>query len=257
VPDPWAACACALGSVVARRRFGQAVGRDGGGGVSKRVRPRDAATLVLYRRQADGVRILMGQRHSGHVFMPDKFVFPGGRVDPADARVRPLVPLRPEVERKLARGSSATRARALAMAAIRETFEETGLLVGDPSPRVPRTRSSAWAAFLRHGVVPSLGALDFVARAITPPGNPRRFDARFFMADASCIHGDAHDELVGSGELLDLDWVPLERAQSLDLPEVTHMVVDEVRKRLAAADPASVPVPFVRFVRRGTAIEHL
>ena len=60
-----------------------------------RVRPRDAATLILYRRGSDGVRVLMGQRHSKHVFMPDKFVFPGGRVDPADARVRPLTALVP------------------------------------------------------------------------------------------------------------------------------------------------------------------
>jgi 8-oxo-dGTP pyrophosphatase MutT (NUDIX family) len=227
--------------------------RSGGRG----ARPRDAATLILYRREPGGVRILMGQRHSGLAFMPDKFVFPGGRVDPIDARVRPLTPLRPEVERRLVRGCSRARARGLAMAAIRETFEETGLLVGEKVEAVPRTRSPAWRAFLSHAIVPSLEVLELVARAITPPGNPRRFDARFFMTDASAIHGDAHDELAGSGELLDVQWVELERAQELDLPEVTHMVIDEVRKRLAAPEPSALPVPFVRYARRSFVTEYL
>jgi 8-oxo-dGTP pyrophosphatase MutT (NUDIX family) len=227
------------------------------GGNSGRIRPRDAATLVLYRREGDAVRILMGRRHSNHVFMPDKFVFPGGRVDPSDGRIPPLTPLRPEVERKLVRGCSPRRARAIAMAAIRETFEETGLLVGEQADRVPRSRSSAWRAFLEHGIVPSLGVLALVARAITPPGGPRRYDARFFMTDASNVHGDAHDELVGSGELLELHWVPLDRARDLDLPEITHMVIGEIRKRLAAPDPAVLPVPFARWSRRGTVLDHL
>jgi 8-oxo-dGTP pyrophosphatase MutT (NUDIX family) len=222
-----------------------------------RVRPRDAATLILYRRDPDGVKLLMGQRHARHVFMPQKFVFPGGRVDSVDARVRPLTPLRPEVEIKLARGCSAARARGLAMAAIRETFEETGLLVGERTGSVPSTRHPDWRTFLRHGIVPSLEVLDFVARAITPPGNPRRFDARFLMADAKAVHGDAHDELEGSGELLDLHWVAVEKAQDLDLPEVTHMVVDEVRKRLAAPDPSALKAPFVRYTRSGFVTEWL
>jgi 8-oxo-dGTP pyrophosphatase MutT (NUDIX family) len=211
------------------------------------VRPKDAATLILFRRGAEGPRILMGQRHGGHVFMPNKFVFPGGRVDPADGRIRPLTGLRRAVEEKVARGCGAARARALAMAAIRETFEETGLLVGEPTSAPPRSRSPSWRRFLRHRIVPSLEILDFVARAITPPGAPRRFDARFFMADAVHVHGDAHDELAGSGELLDLRWIPLEEAQQLDLPQITDLVIDEISKRLAAPDPGAVPVPFVRF----------
>jgi 8-oxo-dGTP pyrophosphatase MutT (NUDIX family) len=226
-------------------------------GPGRRIRPRDAATLILVRRDASGVRVLMGQRHAGHVFMPNKFVFPGGRVDRADARVAPLTPLRPEVERRVAHGVGATRARALAMAAVRETFEETGLLVGEPTARPPRTRSRSWRPFLERGIVPSLETLDFVARAITPPGGPRRFDARFFMADASCVHGDAHDELAGSGELLDLHWVPLAEALALDLPEITHMVIGELEKRLGAPDPAAHPVPFVRFAGNAMRIDQL
>jgi 8-oxo-dGTP pyrophosphatase MutT (NUDIX family) len=190
--------------------------------------------------------------------MPNKFVFPGGGVDPADSRVIPQRGLRPEVEASLRKGCSPARARALAMAAIRETFEETGLLVGRETSSPPRTRSRSWAAFLANGVVPSLEILEFVARAITPPCEPRRFDARFFMADAVHIHGEAHDQLEGSGELLDLHWVPLSEAKRLDLPAVTSLVVDEIAKRLATGSgAAAIPVPFIHFSRGKTVIEHV
>lgn len=203
--------------------------------------------------------MLMGERHGTHQFMPNKFVFPGGRVDRSDARVAPQVELRPEVREKLACGCSPGKARALAMAAVRETFEEAGVLVGRPIARPPRTRSVAWAAFLRHGVSPSLEILDFIARAITPPGSPRRFDTRFFMASAEHIHGDVRDELEGSGELLDLRWVTLAEAKALDLPEITSLVLDEVRKRLASPARAwsSMPVPFVRYLAGRASLERL
>jgi 8-oxo-dGTP pyrophosphatase MutT (NUDIX family) len=192
----------------------------------------------------------MGQRNAGHRFLPNKFVFPGGQVDPADSRVIPRRGLRPEVEALLRKGCSAARARALSMAAIRETFEETGLLVGRETPSPPRTRSRSWAAFLANGVAPSLEILDFVARAVTPPGEPRRFDARFFMADAVHIHGDAHDQFEGSGELLDLHWVPLSDAKRLDLPPITSLVIDEISKQLAAGSrAAAMSVPFIQFPR--------
>ncbi len=142
------------------------------------------------------------------------------------------------------------------MTAIRETFEETGLLVGQRSETPPKSRSRSWGLFLAHGVVPSLEILDFVARAITPPDSPRRYDARFFLADARHVQFDAHDELAGSGELLELQWVPLAEAKTLDLPEVTHLVVDEVAKRLAAPGQR-LPVPFFRYRRDRAIVDHL
>ena len=120
------------------------------------VRPKDAATLILCRSIGAELHVLMGRRNAGHRFLPDKFVFPGGRVDPADGRVIPRRGLRPEVEASLRKGCSAARARALAMAAIRETFEETGLLVGRETPSPPRTRSRSWAAFLAAGGISSM-----------------------------------------------------------------------------------------------------
>src|SRR6202035_5410908 len=92
-----------------------------------------AATLILIDRTQGEPRVLMGKRHAGHAFMPGKFVFPGGRIEPSDRRMRVAGALPALVEQKLllrvARPSSG-QARALALAAIRETFEETGLLVG-------------------------------------------------------------------------------------------------------------------------------
>jgi 8-oxo-dGTP pyrophosphatase MutT (NUDIX family) len=198
----------------------------------------------LIRRERDGPLVLMGQRHRAHQFMPNKFVFPGGRIDRADSLVTPAAELRPEIEAKLLKGCSAARARAIAMAAIRETFEETGLLVGRRTNNPPRTRSKSWAAFAKQGVAPRLDILDLVARAITPPGERRRFDARFFMADAEHVQGSVDEDLAGSGELLDLDWIPLSQARALDLPGITRLVVGEIEERLAS--PLSERrVPFV------------
>ena len=98
------------------------------------MKPRDAATLIMVRKpkDPDGMpEVLMGCRGAGHVFMPNRYVFPGGRVDPADARVPVATGLRPEIDERLRRAATAQRARALAIAAVRETFEETGLIIGE------------------------------------------------------------------------------------------------------------------------------
>lgn len=209
------------------------------------VRPRDAATLVLVRRDENGkAHVLMGQRHGGHRFMPNKFVFPGGRVDVGDSRITPSHELRPEVMEKLCKGCSLAKARALALAAIRETFEETGLLVGDIGTPTRSTRSGPWMRFMSNGVVPRLDILDYVARAITPPYRDRRFDARFFMCDAAYIQGDVHDTTGASGELLQIHWVPLDEAKKLDLPSITHVVIEEVDRRLHEPGGSERPVPF-------------
>src|ERR1700733_6592543 len=151
------------------------------------LQPKDAATLIIVRRDKDAPRVLMGQRHSGMAFQPNKFVFPGGRIDPGDQRITVGGNLRPEVLAKVAVGTTPSRARGLALAAVRETYEETGVLLGERSAIVPRTRTQAWAKFFAHGIVPRLDAFDLVARAVTPPGRTRRFDARFFMAGGEAI----------------------------------------------------------------------
>jgi 8-oxo-dGTP pyrophosphatase MutT (NUDIX family) len=219
--------------------------------VKQRLRPRDAATLVLVRHDKDGPRILMGQRHGNMVFMANKYVFPGGRVDPGDQRVVIGGNLRPHVEARLTKDVSPARARGLALAAIRETFEEAGVLVGERAANLPRTRTPAWQKFFAHGIAPRLDQLEFIARAITPPNRTRRFDARFFMADASTI---AHQlEAAENDELLTPCWLTLEEARALDLPSITRTVVDEVETRLADGPDGTRPVPFFHF-RRGQSL---
>lgn len=211
------------------------------------LRPKDAATLIIVRRDQDAARVLMGKRHAGMAFQPGKFVFPGGRVDPCDRRVAAGGELRAAVAAKLTIGITPARARSLALAAIRETFEETGVLVGERAASVPRTRAPAWRRFFAHGVVPRLDKLEFVARAITPPGRTRRFDARFFMVDASAVAATV--EATHAEELLEPSWLTFGEARALDLPAITRRVLDEVEARIADGAGAARPVPFFHLTR--------
>jgi len=213
-------------------------------------RPRDAATLILVRRDGEQPRILMGRRHRGHDFMPDKWVFPGGRVDPADSRAPFASDLRHEVAAKLRMTAPDVRARALAMAAVRETFEEAGLLLARPAPA--RSASGPWREFLAQGAQPDLDALEFVARAITPPVLPKRFDARFFMADAERLI--SLERQPDCGELDEIAWFSMDEAMALNIPGITRFVLREAAARLSTPKR---DVPFLRFVQRTQVITHL
>lgn len=215
-------------------------------------RPRDAATLIVLDRRGQDLFVLMGRRHARHVFMPGKFVFPGGRTDPDDSRVAVAGPLDPRDEEKLRAGAGRTspaRARAIALSAIRETYEEAGLLIGRKGAF--ETTRPDWQGFVRHDVQPSLEAVRFVARAITPPGRVRRFDTRFLAAWRS----DVAVELAGGGptnELEELSWLPIAQAREADIPSITRMILDELQQRLEQ-DPLlrpGAPVPFYRLVRK-------
>ncbi|MDX1736177.1 MAG: NUDIX domain-containing protein [Halioglobus sp.] len=218
------------------------------------VRPRDAATLIIVRPDGTEPRVLLGKRSAGHKFMPNKFVFPGGKVDRADSRIRPPHDLHPEVMRRLRRGCSESKARALALAAIRETYEETGLIIGEPDSPTLRSRSASWGDFLQHDVNPRLDVLHYVARAITPPYRNRRFDARFFMVEARHIQGEVHERPSGSGELLDLHWIELSKAREMEqLPHITRAVLREVARRLDEGHGQEVEGPFV-YTRHGRSV---
>lgn len=198
-------------------------------------RPKDAATLILVRRDGPAPRILMGQRSGGHDFMPDKWVFPGGRIDRADYRGAVLSDLKADVSAELAASARLQRqdgvrlARALACTAVRETFEETGLVIGR-----------------RDGgrLEGDLGALSYVARAITPPARHKRFDARFLMADAERLQSLVPQD---SRELGEVAWFTLADCRGLDLPHVTRAVLDVVETHLEGRAPAERP--FWRWTR--------
>ena len=204
------------------------------------IRPRDAATLLVIRRDGPRPRVLMGRRVRGHAFMPDKWVFPGGRIHPADFKVAVATTLAPDVADALSRTCTVARARALAATAIRETFEETGLIVGQAG--TARTKSPEWRDFLATGHLPDLAPLAFVARAITPPARTRRFDARFFTVDAG--HLVSLDPGAGSGELDEIAWFDWDAAAALDLPSITRAILAEVAVREHEADR---PIPYHRF----------
>jgi 8-oxo-dGTP pyrophosphatase MutT (NUDIX family) len=209
-------------------------------------RPRDAATLVLYQLGGREPRVLMGQRSAKHAFMAQRYVFPGGGVDRMDARVPVATNLRPEVQSRLVQAATPARARALAVAAIRETFEETGLILGKPVDVDPNTVGPDWQGFLDKGLAPALDELDFICRAITPPRRPRRFNARFFMANAEHATG----EIKGNGELVDIQWVPLSDALELNLPAVTKRVIEQVGEiaEMSRAQRAKMPIPLLKTV---------
>lgn len=215
------------------------------------LRPKDAATLILVDRAGAVPRVLLGKRHARHKFMPGKFVFPGGGVDPSDKAMPVASPLDRHAEKRLMQRfhkASPARARALALAAVRETFEETGLVLGmrAEAKKVP---DGAWGQFARHAVLPDLRNIHFIGRAITPPGRPRRFDARFFTMDASAV---AHrvDGVTGpDSELVELVWMPLTEAKRLDMPAVTGVMLEELDARIADGFRHELPVPFYRMIR--------
>ncbi len=221
---------------------------------SPALRPRDAATLILVDRTTALPRVLLGKRRMDMKFMPGKYVFPGGRVDRADRAVASADELAQHELDKLLfdmKGSaSLTKARALALAAIRETYEEAGIILGAPLSGQTPPADASWRRFFEQGFVPRLSPLTFFARAITPPGRPRRFDTRFFCAEASMIsfRGTPPDD-----ELSDLVWMAIEEARSLDLPPITRVILEDLGDRLKVGPlgAADAPVPYY-FHKSGT-----
>jgi len=210
-------------------------------------RPRDAATLILLDRAGGEPRVLFGKRHEGHAFMPGMFVFPGGRYDAIDGRMQAVGMLDDVSARRLLLGSpkiNATRARGLALAAIRETCEETGLLIGRRDERPLDVPSSAWEPFQKAGVHPDIGALTFIARAITPPGRPRRFDTRFFAADRSRVAAELPDAAGPDAEFVELKWLTPADARKEKLPAITKVILEELERRLAAGFGGDLATPF-------------
>ncbi len=217
------------------------------------TRPRDSAALILI----DGMgrknpRILLGRRHDGLKFAPGKFVFPGGSLEAGDRRMNIAGPLDPRIEARLLKGRAdpdPTFARALALAAIRETFEETGLVVGLRDYGGPDRPPAVWRRYAAHECLPDLQELHFIARAITPPFLPRRFDTRFFAADARNVCAQSDGVVHAKAELVKLVWAPLDEAGKLDLHGVTRTVLVELRARLDARMSPFLPTPVFRLSR--------
>jgi len=202
---------------------------------------RNAATVIVLRDRQTAPRILMGQRGAKAAFMPNKFVFPGGAVDAGDSEIALATDVNPTCAARLAEDAEAPTAQALATAAIRELWEETGLILGQRG-RWTGDVPDDWASFAATGHLPHAAPLQFVFRALTPPGRPRRFDARFFLVDADDIASDLDDFGAASDELSHLQWVPLAQARTFDMPFITEVVMAEIAARAGdLSPPASVP----------------
>lgn len=219
-------------------------------------RPKDAATLILIDRSGRVPRVLVGRRHDKMVFMPGKLVFPGGSVEASDNRVPLARPMPDALVEKLCSGAPKTRqsrARAIATAAIREVCEETGLCVGTKvSQRLAAdqvgTLGDEWKPFADAGLLPDPSQLFLIARAITPPGRVRRFDTRFFIADAFTIAHEVSGVVHADAELVELLWVELGAAPLADMHHITRRVLDELQARLAAGPLShAAAVPFYHF----------
>jgi 8-oxo-dGTP pyrophosphatase MutT (NUDIX family) len=213
---------------------------------SRPVKPKAAASLILVDTSNSVPRVLMGRRHASLRFMPEKFVFPGGRVEPADEAIAAADSLSESADARLALRNhrGAPSPRALALAAIRETFEETGLLIGTTVTTPAQNAPDVWQSFVRLGYVPRIGHLTFLARAVTPTHLPRRFDTRFFVADANSISHRVDGIAHADAELTELAWLPIAEAQKLDVGTITGAILLELVRRLNAGLETDVPVPF-------------
>lgn len=225
------------------------------------LRPVDASTLIIIDRKGKHPKVLMGKRHDGHKFMPGKFVFPGGRIEAGDRSMTVAGALHPRAEQALmtrVSRPSVQRSRALALAAIRETFEETGLMLGTKDYGSPDSVPSGtpWEAFREHGVFPDLEILHFIGRAITPPKRVKRFDTRFFAVDRTAIAHEIEGVVGPDSELVELAWVTVAEARKLDLPPITGVLLGELEARIAAGFSPMLPVPFF-YQKRGHFVREL
>jgi 8-oxo-dGTP pyrophosphatase MutT (NUDIX family) len=183
--------------------------------------------MIVWRNGAECIEVLMGRRSHRASFVPGYFVFPGGQVDPTDHAVCPATPLLQSNTKRVG-----AMANAIAIAAVRETFEETGLLLAE-SGDIGCVTDASWDFWRANGLAPGLHHLHYFGRAITSPISPIRFHARFFVARADSLRG----ELAGSGELSELDFYPVTEALSrMPLVDVTEFMLNRLVAYASTSD---------------------
>ena len=205
---------------------------------------RDAATVILLRQKKGSTYVLMGQRGNKAAFMPSKYVFPGGAVDEDDSNVELFKSIDKKGIDLLHQYSEKKIAKELSVAAIRELWEEAGLRLCAKVDAV-RKISPGWEDFCNDCYSPDASNLEYVFRAITPPGRPRRFDARFFICRAENVYGSLDDFSSASTELSHLQWIDIDNVKSLNLPFITEVVLNEV-KEIIKDGPNKKGVPFFK-----------
>lgn len=208
------------------------------------VKPKRAATIVLLQGDKDNPRILMGQRGKGHDFMPSVYVFPGGRVDRSDSYAPYTGTLSPRTETILEAAYAPRAARALLLTAIRETFEETSLILGRKEPSRKTMSDPSWQEILDRGLIPDITGIEVFGRAITPPHRHKRFDTWFFVKH---LEGEVADT-ADSAELLNVDWFTFDQIEALKTHRATDMML-QVLKKYLSRDTAPHKIFYSRMAR--------
>ena len=221
---------------------------------SDKTKIRNAATVIVVRNKHNNPSVLMGQRGVNAAFMPSKFVFPGGAVDDQDLSIDIKKSINEVCKKRLLKENENGSWSGLVAAAIRELFEETGQIIGveEEWSEVP----SNWEEFAKTGYVPDASNMSFVFRAITPPGRPRRFDARFFLIQAEELRTNLDDFSMASDELSHLQWIPLKDTKNFDLPFITQVVLAEVTGNLMKSGPPA-RVPFFQNTTKESLIYYI
>lgn len=212
---------------------------------------RDAATLIVVRHDVGKPPcVLMGRRHADAIFLPNKYVFPGGRFDDDDLDLISEVHVTERdhalLSDRLGPATSPQHVGAFALTALRETYEETGIIIGKPMPTRTLPRSKAWHRFVETGYRPDTSGLRFFARAITPPGRTRRYDTRFFVTTEAHI---SRQFAPLDQELSEVAWVAVADAQNRDVASITRLILKDLFEYLETPqqDRAHHPVPFYFF----------
>ena len=210
--------------------------------MTRPARPKKASTIILWQGPRDNPRILMGQRAKRHDFMPSIYVFPGGRVDRADSYAGSVGEMSPRTKSVLDAAYTPRQARALLLASVRETYEETSLMLGRIYDSARNLNHKSYDAFRRAGLTPDISGIEVIGRAITPPRRHKRFDTWFFSKD---MNGRENLSTSDSHELLNVDWFTFDQIEDLKTHPATDTMLKVMRRFLTQDNPP----PQVFFMR--------
>jgi 8-oxo-dGTP pyrophosphatase MutT (NUDIX family) len=224
------------------------------------VATRDAATVVLVRDAAEGIELFFVKRRADVRFMGGAFVFPGGKLDPEDGSAEIHADLDDRACRQRLSEEDNPNARALFVAAARECLEESGVLLSNDAVSAERIAAARHAldvdkrgfaeVLAECGATLALSRLVAFARWVTPRGETRRFDARFFLAQASSDTVATHDtrETVASAWLSPQEALArAERREIVLVPPTFRTVQQFAQARTAREALALARSPVPRF----------